>query len=74
MRTNMKTMTNSPAAETAAAVRAPEIAATTVNPARMIVTTSIKTAPRGVLTTSVIDPLVPIFSSALLMTNTLSLV
>lgn len=42
-------MTNSPAAETAAFVRAPEMALAMVRPARISVTTSMRTAPSGVL-------------------------
>jgi hypothetical protein len=53
----INTITTRPAAETAAAVKAPEIAAATVSEARMSMMTSMRTMPSGVLITSMI-PLV----------------
>lgn len=58
----IKTITNNPAAETAAAVNAPLMAAATVRDARTSVITSIKTAPKGVSMILVIPPKVLIKS------------
>lgn len=68
----IKTITTSPAAETAAAVKAPEIAAATVSEARMRQMTSMRTTPSGVLMTSMIPLVVlPGFKlSSLLVTLT----
>ena len=52
----IKTMVNIPAAETAAAVSSPDITLATERLARIRVTTNIRTAPRGVLMASMMDP------------------
>ena len=52
-------MTTRPAAETAAAVKSPDIDAATVRVARMRVMTSINTAARGVLIADVMDIALP---------------
>lgn len=49
-------MVNMPAAETAAAVSSPDITLATERLARIKVTTNIRTAPRGVLIASTMDP------------------
>jgi len=55
----MSTITMSPAADTAAAVSAPLIAAAIVRPERIKQITSIKTAPRGVLIALIMPPAAP---------------
>jgi hypothetical protein len=52
---------NIPAAETTAAVSAPETALATESPARIRVTTNINTAAIGVLMISIMDDVFPIF-------------
>jgi hypothetical protein len=52
----IKTIVNMPAAEIAAAVRSPEMDDATERPARIRVTTSIRTAPNGVLITDTMLP------------------
>jgi hypothetical protein len=51
-------MTTKPAAETAAAVRVPEIADAIDKPAKINVITRTRTTPKGVLTISTIEPAV----------------
>lgn len=57
----IKTIVNMPAAEIAAVVNSPEIAEATDREARIRVTTSMSTAPRGVLINSTILD-VPLFT------------